>query len=234
MHMKLVAAAIGLALAVMGTVGSAKGSTPYRPVIDPANFRGVIDNPWFPLTPGTTYRYVERHGAEVLDVDVTVTKEHKTILGVPCVIVRDRLSKAGVTVEDTFDWYAQDKAGNVWYFGEDTKEYDDKGHVNTEGSWEAGVKGAQPGIVMPANPMPGPAYRQEYLRGEAEDMAQVIAVADNVSVPAGKFSPSVQTREWSMLEAGSEKKWYGRGVGFIRSTSDSGESVELISMGKSP
>jgi hypothetical protein len=226
--------ALALTSSACATTDATRTGDKYRPAIDAAAFGGVIDNPWFPLAPGTTYRYVERHGPIALDVTVTVMNQRKTILGISCVVVHDVLSKNGVTVEDTFDWYAQDRSGNVWYFGEATKEYDDKGHVDTSGSWEAGVRGAQPGIVMPANPLPGPAYRQEYLRGEAEDMAQIIGFTDIVSVPAGKFSSSLETREWSLLEAGSENKWYARGIGFIRSISESGESAELVAVSKAP
>jgi hypothetical protein len=205
-------------------------SSNYRPAINPAKFSNKINNPWYPLVPGTHYRYLERLGSEVSDVDVTVLPETKTVLGVPCVVVHDVVSKAGKVVEDTYDWYAQDSTGNVWYFGEDTKEYNDKGQVDTAGSWEAGVKGAQPGIMMHANPVPGPAYRTEYFRGEAEDVAQVIEMAASVTVPAGKYAPSLQTKEWSLLEPGSEKKWYGRGVGFIRSVNENGEVSELVAM----
>jgi hypothetical protein len=215
-----------------GADKAAQFSSNYRPTINPASFSNKITNPWFPLVPGTHYRYVERLGSEVSDVEVTVLSDTKTILGVPCVVVHDRVSKAGAVVEDTYDWYAQDATGNVWYFGEDTKEYNDKGQVSTEGSWEAGVKGAQPGIMMHANPVPGPAYRTEYFRGEAEDVAQVIEMTDSVTVPAGRYAPSLETKEWSLLEPGSEKKWYARGIGFIRSVSEKGEVSELVAMGK--
>jgi hypothetical protein len=205
-------------------------SSNYHPAINPANFSNKINNPWFPLVPGTHYRYRETLGTEVSDVDVTVLPQTKIVMGVPCVVVHDLVSKAGKTIEDTYDWYSQDATGNVWYFGEDTKEYDDKGHVDTAGSWEAGVKGAQPGIMMQANPTPGPAFRTEYFRGEAEDVAQIIEMTDSVTVPAGRYAPSLQTKEWSLLEPGSEKKWYGRGVGFIRSVSEKGEVSELVTM----
>jgi hypothetical protein len=206
----------------------------YKPAINPANFQSVVDNPWHPLVPGTTYRYVERKDGVTSDGVVSVTAERKSILGVSCIVVHDQLSRAGNVLEDTFDWYAQDTSGNVWYMGEDTRAYDDKGHVSTEGSWEAGVKGAQPGIMMMANPTPGPAYRQEYLHGEAEDMGQVIATNDAVKVPFGQFAPSVQTREWSLLEAGSDRKWYARGIGFVRSQAEDGEVTELVGMSRVP
>jgi hypothetical protein len=213
---------------------AATSSSDYSPRIKPAEFQSQVDNPWWPLVPGTVYRYVERLGREAKDGLVVVTTERKTILGVECVVVHDQMSQNGRILEDTFDWYAQDRQGNVWYFGEDSKAYDDKNHVSTEGSWEAGVHGAQPGIVMAANPKPGPAYRQEYLKGEAEDMGQVIAINETVSVPFGRFSPAVQTREWTDLEPGSDRKWYARGIGFVRSQAEDGEVTELVAMSKVP
>ena len=206
----------------------------YQPGIDPANFQAQVDNPWHPLVPGTTYRYVERKDGVTSDGVVSVMSERKTILGVSCVVVHDQLTRQAKVLEDTYDWYAQDKSGNVWYMGEDTKAYDDKGHMSTDGSWEAGVKGAQPGIMMMANPTPGPAYRQEYLRGEAEDMGQVIATNEAVTVPFGQFTSSLQTKEWSLLEAGSDRKWYARGIGFVRSQAEDGEITELVGMSRVP
>jgi hypothetical protein len=206
----------------------------YHPAIHPEEFQAKVDNPWFPLTPGTIYRYVERHGAERADGEVTVTTEKKVVMGVPCVVVHDRLSVGGTVLEDTYDWYAQDARGTVWYFGEDTKSYDDRGRVSTEGSWEAGIDGAEPGVMMYADPMPGPAYRTEYLRGEAEDMAQVMAFEDAVTVPAGRFAPALRTQEWSELEAGAERKWYAKGVGFVRAEADDGELTELVSVSAAP
>ncbi len=223
-----------LIMFALSACASQRSADAYAPRIDPATFQPQVDNPWWPLVPGTTYRYLERKGNETTDVVVTVLPQRKTILGVDCVVVHDQASRQGTVLEDTFDWYAQDKRGNVWYFGEDTKAYDDKGHVSTAGSWEAGVNGAQPGIVMLADPAPGPAYRQEYLRGEAEDMGQVVATNEAVSVPFGQFSPSVQTKEWSLLEAGSDRKWYARGIGFIRSQAEDGEVAELVAMSRVP
>jgi hypothetical protein len=206
----------------------------YKPAIQASQFRAVVDNPWFPLVPGTRYVYSERHGQEVFQNEVTILPDQKTVMGVPCVVVHDKLMQGTTTIEDTYDWYSQDAQGNVWYFGEDTSEFDDKGHVSKEGSWEAGVKGAQPGIMMQADPKPGKPYRTEFLKGEAEDVAQVIGQTESVTVPAGRYAPSLETKEWSLLEVGSEKKWYARGVGFIRSTAEDGEVVELVSVEKLP
>jgi hypothetical protein len=224
----LLVAACGSA-ASPGTARSRSG--PYHPAIDPANFQSTIDNPYLPLVPGTIFKLVEKEGGETRDNLITVTNDTKQIMGVTCVVVRDEVRVKGVIKEDTFDWYAQDKLGNVWYFGEDTKEFGPRGSVSTEGSWEAGVHGAQPGIIMPAQPTPGtPAYRQEYGRGVAEDMGQVVAIHDRVTVPYGTFTDCVRTREWSLLESGTEKKWYARGVGVVRTESTSKEVAVLVSV----
>lgn len=195
---------------------AAAKSAAYLPVIDPAQFQSTVDHPYFPLVPGTVYHYVEKDGRKALDNEVTVTHDTKVIMGVTCVVVHDRMLMKGVVVEDTYDWYAQDKQGNVWYFGEDTREFHAKGKVSTEGSWVAGVKGGQPGIFMKAEIAPSQPYRQEYGPGVAEDMGQIAAVGDSVSVPYGSFTGCLRTKEWSLLEAGSTKKWYARGVGFVR------------------
>jgi hypothetical protein len=209
---------------------SKSGAHPYRPDIDPADFRSTVDNPWFPLVPGTTFRYDERVGARHARDVVTVTSERKTILGVACTVVHDVVRSKGAVLEDTWDWYGQDRQGNVWYFGEDTRERHASGKWSAAGSWEAGVDGAQPGIVMVADPRPGPAYRQEYRAGKAEDMGQVEALGDSVIVPCGRYTGCVRTREWSKIESGSERKWYARNVGFVRSESTDHEISVLESV----
>jgi hypothetical protein len=163
---------------------------------------------------------------------MTVTTDTKVILGVTTIVVRDQAYENGVLVEDTFDWYAQDKAGNVWYFGEDTKELDANGNViSTEGSWEAGVNGAEPGIVMEANPKKGDKYQQEFAADVAEDMAQVIGFEDSFCVRYGCFEDVLVTKEWTPLEHGVvENKYYAKGVGFISSVMVKGgdEQTELV------
>ena len=201
----------------------------YHPQIDPANFQATVDNPFYPLVPGTTLKLVEKLGRETTENEITVTRETKTIMGVRCVVVRDTVTENGVLKEDTYDWMAQDKQGAVWYFGEDTKEFKPGGRVSTQGSWEAGVAGAQPGIIMPAEPKPGEPYYQEYSLGVAEDMGQIVATNDSVTVPYGSFTGCVRTKEWSLLESGSEKKWYARGIGIVRSESTAGEVATLVS-----
>ncbi len=204
----------------------------YHPTIDPGNFQETINNPFYPLKPGTTWTYTEKARLKTSENVITVTENTKTIMGIKCTVVHDTVTTDGILAEDTYDWFAQDKQGNVWYFGEDTKEFKPGGRVITEGSWEAGVRGGQPGIIMPADPKPGEPYRQEYSRGNAEDMGQVVAVHQTVAVPYGTFDDCVRTTEWSLLESDTEKKWYARGVGFVRSESKSGEVAELVSMTK--
>ena len=203
---------------------------PYAPHIDPAEFVARVDHPYFPLVPGTRFVYRETAGGKTTTNEVSVLSDTKRIMGVTCTVVHDVVRDGDRVLEDTYDWYAQDKAGTVWYFGEDTKEFSPKGHASTEGSWEAGVGGAQPGIFMPADPTPGPAYRQEYSRGTAEDMGQIVAANQSVEVPAGTYAGCVRTKDWSLLEAGYDFKWYAKGVGFVRSQSAAREVSELISV----
>jgi len=202
----------------------------YHPRVDPADFETKVDNPYYPLVPGTRVKLIETLGRETTENEITVTRETKTIMGVACVVVHDRVLENGVVREDTFDWMAPDNRGNVWYFGEATKEFKAGGRVSTEGSWEAGVGGAQPGIIMPAQPKPGQPYYQEYSLGVAEDIGQIVAVGESVTVPYGSFSGCVRTREWSLLESGSEKKWYAPGVGLVRTESTAGEVAKLVSV----
>jgi hypothetical protein len=193
--------------------------------LDPADFTNVIDNPYLPMTAGSvsTYRETDAEGA-VAKVVVTVTNDTKEILGITTLVVHDVLTEGGVTVEDTFDWYAQDTAGNVWYFGEDTKEFSGS-QVDTSGSWEAGVDGAQPGVVMPAAPQTGLSYRQEYLAGEAEDSATVLSLDEFVQVAAGSYRGLLLTKEYSAVEPDVlEYKWYAQGVGQVLALTVSGGS----------
>jgi len=206
-------------------------SAPLRQ-IDPADFVSVIDNPYYPLEPGTTFIYEgESDGVPTREV-VTVTKDTKVILGVTTTVVYHLAYEDGVLVEETYDWFAQDVDGNVWYFGEDTRELDENGNViSTEGSWEAGVNGAEPGIIMLADPKKGDKYAQEDAPDIAEDMAQVIGYEDNVCVSYGCFDNVLVTKEWSPLERGVvEYKYYAEGVGFIFSTMVKGgeEELELV------
>jgi hypothetical protein len=125
-------------------------------------------------------------------------------------------------------WYAQDRDGNVWSFGEDTKELEGGKVVKTEGSWEAGKDGALPGIIMEADPQVGDRYRQEYYEGEAEDMAEVLSVDERTTVPHGSFEGVLETKDWTPLEPGIvEHKHYARGVGTIHKEKVEGETGHL-------
>src|SRR5262245_15670242 len=158
--------------------------TSYAPKIDPASFVDAVDNPLYPLVPGTTFVY--ENGDEHIEVAVTANK--KMVMGVSCTEVHDVATVNGDVIEDTFDWFAQDKDGAVWYFGEDTKEMSMGMVTSTEGSWTGGVDGAQPGIVVPAMPKKGdPAYRQEYYACHAEDMGQVLETDATAMVVAGSY-----------------------------------------------
>jgi hypothetical protein len=193
----------------------------YAPRIDPSNFVDKIDNRYMMFTPGTTFVYEGKTADGPERVETYVSHKTREVLGVKCTVVRDKAFLNGKLSEDTFDWYAQDSEGNVWYFGEDTKEYENGKVVSTKGSWEAGVDGAKPGIVMEANPRVGDAYSQEYYEGEAEDVAEVLSLDasglnDAVSVPYGSFADVLMTKEWNPLEPGVlEYKYYAPGTGLI-------------------
>lgn len=199
----------------------------YDPSINPADFVVGVDNPLFPLVPGTRYAY--QSGEET--IEVTVTNDTKQILGVTTIVVRDVVSVGSEIVEDTYDWYAQDKTGDVWYLGEDTKEYENGQLVSTNGSWEAGVDGAKPGIIMHATqPAIGVSYRQEYYACKAEDWAEVVSLNESATVPYGSFDNCLQTREFTPLETSvNEYKYYAPGIGVVLEVDvKSGARTELI------
>ena len=185
---------------------------PYQVTVDPADFVALVDHPYWPLVPGTTTVF-EGDGERIV---VEVTGYTKEVLGVATTVVRDRVYDKGRLIEDTLDWYAQDRSGNVWYFGEETTEYEDGKPVTTAGSWEAGVDGAMPGVVMPAEPRVGDTYRNEYYAGEAEDLAKVIELDGTISVPVGTFNETIRTEDWTPLEPSQlERKTYAPGVGLV-------------------
>jgi hypothetical protein len=202
----------------------------YAPTIDPSAFSATVDNPFFPLRPGMRWEYRATTADGVETIVVTVTNNTKTIMGVPCVEVRDTVKLNDQVKEDTLDWYAQHRDGTVWYFGEDTKEYEDGKASSTKGSWTAGADGAQPGIVMPAQPKAGERYRQEYKKSEAEDMAEVLSVAEKATVPTGSYDTMVKTKDTTPLEAKLlEHKYYARGVGMVLTVDiTTGERYELV------
>jgi hypothetical protein len=186
----------------------------YAPTIDPTAFSSTVDNPFFPLRPGMRWEYRTETDEGVETTVVVATTRTRTVMGVPCVEVRDTVRLDGEVIEDTLDWYAQHRDGTVWYFGEDTKEYEDGKVVTTAGSWEGGVDGALPGIIMPATPTVGDHYRQEFYRGHAEDIGEVLALSESARVPAGSYTGVVKTKDTTPLEPKVlEHKYYARGVG---------------------
>jgi hypothetical protein len=193
--------------------------------LDPGRFTVEIDNPFWPMTPGTRWRYreIDEEGRR-LEVVVTVTSETKKVAnGITARVVRDTVVEDGEVIEDTFDWYAQDAEGNVWYLGEDTAEFEGGELKTREGSWEAGVDRALPGVVVPAEPADGMRYRQEYYQGKAEDNGEVLSVREQVQVPAGHFTRSLLTKDTSAIEPRIlEYKLYAPGVGVVLTLSVSG------------
>ena len=228
---------VALALACLSVtpdqaLGAAKRRVTPTAAIDPVNFVLRVDNELFPLEPGTTFFYEGEQDGTPTSNETYVTHRTKRILGVTCTVVRDLAFEEGVLVERTLDWYAQDVAGNVWYFGEDTEELDADGNViSTEGTWKAGVDGALPGIVMEAHPRVGDRYPQEIAPGVAEDKTQVLSLHKSTSIALGHFDDLLLTKEWSPLDPGVvEHKFYAEGVGFIRADMVKGgdEHTELV------
>jgi len=204
----------------------------YKPTLDAAHVADLIDNPYLPLAVGSEWRYEGPTDEGIETITVLVTGERKTVMGISAYVVRDTVEINGELVEDTYDWFAQDDQGNVWYLGEDVKDYENGVVVSTAGSWEAGVDGALPGIAMPAQPAVGDAYRLEYYAGEAEDMFEIIAADRTLTVPFGTYDRAITTKDWTPLSpAVIEEKWHAYGVGLIYGTHISGGSgtVELVS-----
>jgi len=199
------------------TAGPLKIADPYSPTIDPSAFSTKIDNPYFPLVPGTRFIYEATTPDGLQRTTTEVTPDTKQLMGVNTVAVHDAVSIDGTLREDTIDWYAQDRDGNVWYFGEATKEFDgDK--VNTSGSFEAGVNGAVPGIIMPGHPQVGDQYRQEYAKGIAEDRGDVIGLTGTeTSKLTGPVKDLLVTKDVDLLDPSgpAENKYYARGIGLI-------------------
>jgi hypothetical protein len=221
------AALLALVVAGAGAAGLPRGAEPA--VLNPADFTTTIDNPWWPMRPGSRWVYRETAPDGTRQrVVVTVTRRTRLIAnGVTARVVRDVVTEDGEPVEVTDDWYAQDRAGNVWYLGEATTEYENGRPVSTEGSFEAGVDGAQAGIIMPARPRPGLSYRQEYYAGDAEDHAVVLSLRERVEVPFGHFGPGrvLMTRDLDALRPRvQELKFYARGVGPVMAIGVSGGS----------
>jgi hypothetical protein len=221
------AAAI-VAIAATRSSSEAQSSSPPIPTLPPASdFVLHIDHPFFPLEPGTTFTYAGQEEGKPREVTVFVTHKRKMILGISATVVLDQVLVDGQPHEKTWDWYAQDKTGNVWYLGEDSFDFVNGNWERSDGSWQAGVDGAKAGIVMEAQPEVGDVYRQEYYPGHAEDMAKVIGDDESVAVPYGSFQHALETSEWTPLEKGVvEHKYYVRGVGNVRTIMVKGGSEE--------
>jgi len=207
----------------------------YAPAIDPVRFTDNVTNRYLPLAPGTILVYEGTRDGVPQHNEVTVTRDTRNILGVRCIVVQDVVTLQGKLIEKTFDWYAQDSTGNVWYFGEDAKEYAAGKVTGTKGSWEAGVAGAQPGIVMEATPKVGDTYRQEYFPGQAEDMAKVLDTSASVAVPTGSYRDVVVTEDFTPLETNKvEHKYFAPGVGFVKGSMIKGgaEETRLVKITK--
>lgn len=200
--------------------------TPSSPA--PRSFSATVDNPWFPLPPGRTLVYSGvKDGAKTTEY-LTATRETQKITGIPCRVVEDRVYTGRTLHEATRDYYAQDAAGNVWYFGEDTAELDAHGNMlSTEGTWRAGRDGARPGVFLPAHPVPGAGGQQEYYPGQAEDRFQVLDLTSRVSVPYKTFTGALRTKEWTPLEPGVvDNKYYVKGIGTVKEITVKGGPFE--------
>jgi hypothetical protein len=203
----------------------------WNPSIDPANFVQTVDNQYFPLPVGRTLKYQgsTKDGTETLEVQVT--NRTKTILGVATTVMIETHKLNGQLEEISENWFAQDRNGNVWYFGEFSQSYQNGVPVSTDGSWEAGVADAKPGIVMRADPQVGDIDFQEFAPGVAQDQYQVKSISETSTVLQGSYSGVVETKEWTSLEPNSiEKKYYAPGIGLIMEVDASGklELVEII------
>jgi hypothetical protein len=188
----------------------------YAPTVDPADFVRKVDNPLWPLEPGTAFHFVGTRGKTAQTDDELVLNRTERILGIGCTIVRDTVSEHGRAIERTLDFYAQDKQGNVWYMGEDSFERQHGVFAKASDSWRSGVGGAKPGIIMPAHPQPGDRYRQEYYPpGEALDEAHVLGYRGPITVPYGTFKRALTTSEFSPLEPQTEEKYYVAGIGEV-------------------
>jgi hypothetical protein len=215
-----------LAVAVLLVAGCGSDSASLPQGDEPANleagdFVARIDNPYWPMALGSKWTYRE----DEQRVEVTVTGRTKEILGITATVVHDLVTEDGVLVEDTYDWYAQDKDGNIWYLGEDTKEYENGKVKSTEGSWEAGVDGAEAGILLPGEPEVGLRYRQEYYEGEAEDAGEILSLDEKAEVPFGSFDAVLMTKDTTPLEPDVlEHKFYAKGVGPVLVLAISGGS----------
>jgi hypothetical protein len=223
----VIAGVAGIAAAAVMLVGGAATAS-----IDPADFNAPVNNPYFPLKPGTVFVYKGSEDGQHLVERMRITHQHRTIEGVAATVVSDILYANGHLNEKTTDWYANDNEGNTWYFGERTATYKPSGAVQSrDGSWRAGVDGGVAGVIMPVNPHPTDAYRQEFLKGHAEDQAWIVADHGTVRVPYGKLRDVVRSYEWTRLEPGVVSlKLYAPHLGIVaeRDVSGGTENMKLV------
>jgi hypothetical protein len=231
-RMAVIALAVLAAVLVLAAPASGAPSCPKPPAL-PADFVGQVTNPYLPLTPGSTLSYRGKlDGKSATDV-FSVTNQTKVILGVTTTVVHDQVFIKGELVEDTFDWFAQDTEGNVWYFGEDTKELENGQVVSTEGSWEAGVNRARAGIFMPAVPQVGQVFKQEDAKNVAEDCSRIVDLSASVKTPFVSSNEALKTEEFSLLEPDVlDNEYYVRNIGLVRELTVQGGSdfLELVSV----
>ena len=220
---------LATALALSALTVQVSGATDATDNINPNDFTVRIDNPFFPLPPGVTFIYKGRKELSKERDVFAVTDSTIVIDRVTCRVVHDRVFVRGVLQENTFDYFAQDRDGNVCYFGEDTEELDKHGNVvSTEGTWRAGVNGAQPGVIMEAHPQVNDHYFQELAAPLAQDEAIVLSLHETAAVPLAKFRNCLLTKEFTQLEPGNvEHKFYARGIGFVLSVVVNGGKERL-------
>ena len=239
-YRRIVMAALAFVL-VVGAVGALTGFRRQAVAgpttgIDPAAFTNPVANPYFPLKVGTVLHYLGSDGGQRFRERLTITHSTKKIQGVTTTVVLDVLRRAddNTIAEKTWDWYADDNAGNAWYFGEKTATYTRTGNVvSRDGSWQAGIHGAVAGTIMPANPHPTDAYRQEFLAGHAEDQAWIVQRTAHVSVPHRHLDHVVRSFEWTRLEPNVlSLKFYARGLGIVleRDVAGGSEIFRLVSV----
>lgn len=227
-------ALLGAVTNVQATTASPTGSPCSQPLptgsepvtLDPADFVASIDNPYWPMQTGTVWVYREADASgEQSRVRVEVLPRTKSILGIDATVVHDTVKQRGQLLENTFDWYAQDVCDNIWYLGENTREYENGEVISREGSWQAGVDGAYAGVALPGEPTPGLEYRQEYYAGQAEDEARVLSIDEQAKVELGHYDNLLMTRDTVPLEPRiQEYKFYAKDVGLVLALTISGGS----------
>lgn len=240
--------ALTIALAASGVVGGCTQATQspvqaaetpprssteaYTVDLQPADFVPRVDNPFLPFLPGTKYVYESRTQDGLEHTEVEVLSETREVMGITATVVHDTVYLDGQLIEDTYDWYAQDGQGDVWYLGEDVSNYENGQLTDKSGSWETGVDGALPGIAMYGDPIAhiGETYRQEYYQGHAEDMADLVSVSESATVPYGSFDHMLKTFEHTPLEPDlKENKYYAVGIGLVKDVNlATGEEDVLI------